>query len=179
MIDSHSITGAVRACALALLLALSAFPAHAETAPDPEKARLIKKLLTVSGIADQLAYMKDGVLNSYSQMVTASYPKVPQAFWKDFNGLMGKKEMDALLDRVVPVYAKHMSVETIEKLVAMFETPFWQEWKDKMPEISREAGQIGQQWAMRLTQSKEFQKRIDRLVAKHELEKLNKSDGKQ
>ncbi len=178
MIFLHIRKAAIRLATLLLLLLFCSVSTHADAAAKPDKTALVKKLLAVSGIEDQLAYMKDGVLGSFAQMITASYPKVPKAFWKDFNNLMGEQEMDALIDAVVPVYAKRMSTETIEKLVAMFETPFWQEWKEQMPAISREAGQIGQKWAMGFTQSKEFQKRIGALVAKHKLETLNAEDEK-
>ncbi|GJL78655.1 MAG: hypothetical protein NPINA01_16440 [Nitrospinaceae bacterium] len=153
------------------LIALFANPVGAK--PNPEKVKKIKKLLAISGIQDQLSYMKDGVLSSYGQMVASAYPKVPDAFWDDFNALVGEKDMDVLLDQVVPVYDKHMSGEAINKLIEMFETPFWKEWKEKMPTISREAGVAGQQWVQKITQSENFKQKIDQLIAKHELEKLN------
>jgi hypothetical protein len=148
--------------------------------PNPEKIENIKKLLLVSGIKDQLSYMKDGVMNSYSQMIGSAYPKVPDAFWTDFNTLIGDRDMDALIDQVIPVYDKHMSNDVIIKLIEMLETPFWREWKEKMPLISREAGMAGQKWIHELTQADDFKKKIDRLVKKHELEKLNppKKDSK-
>jgi hypothetical protein len=157
--------------AAGLLLILSTGMAQAGT--DSKKIANIKKLLLVSGIQEQLSYMKDGVMNSYSQMIGSAYPKVPDAFWTDFNGLIGKKEMDALIEKVIPVYDKHMSNEVVKKLIAMFETPFWIEWKEKMPLISREAGVAGQKWIHELTQADDFKQKIDRLVKKHELEKLN------
>jgi hypothetical protein len=154
-----------------VLIPLLMYPAAAET--NPEKIKNIKKLLVVSGIQEQLSYMKDGVLGSYSQMIAAAYPKVPDAFWTDFNGLVEEKDMDALIEQVIPVYDKHMTNEVIVKLNAMFETPFWKEWREKMPLISREAGIAGQKWLHKTTQSETFKKKIDQLVAKHELEKLN------
>lgn len=140
---------------------------------NPEKAKSIKKLLRVSGIEEQLSYMKDGVLNSYSQMISATYPKVPNAFWDEFNILIGDREMQALVDMVVPVYDKHMSQEVIDNLIQMFENPFWKEWMQKMPTISREAGIAGQRWIQNHAQTDEFKNKIDLLVTKHELEKLN------
>ena len=154
-----------------LLVALSTGIAGA--LPNLEKTENIKKLLLVSGIQDQLSYMKDGVMNSYSQMIASAYPKVPDTFWDDFNTLIGDREMNALVEQVVPVYDKHMSNEVILKLIEMLETPFWKEWKEKMPLISREAGVAGQKWIHELTQAEGFKQKIDRLVKKHELEKLN------
>ena len=144
-------------------------PVYSET----EKERDIKRLLEVSGILDRLSYMQESLLNNVSMMVTAPFPKVPDAFWGEFNQLIGKKEMDNLIDRVIPVYDKHMSHETIKKLITMFKTPFWDEWKEKMPQISREAGVIGSEWGREHTQSEAFNKKLQGLIKKYELEKLN------
>ena len=144
-------------------------PVYSET----EKERDIKRLLEVSGILDRLSHMQESLLNNVSMMVTAPFPKVPDAFWGEFNQLIGKKEMDDLIDRVIPVYDKHMSHETIKKLITMFKTPFWDEWKEKMPQISREAGGIGSEWGREHTQSEVFNKKLQGLIKKYELEKLN------
>lgn len=163
---------------LTALILITLLTGSAAAESSPEKIKNIKKLLVVSGIQEQLTYMKEGVLNSYSQMISAAYPKVPDAFWTDFNGLVTEKDMEALIEQVVPVYDKHMTNEVIVKLNAMFETPFWKEWRDKMPLISREAGVAGQKWLHKTTQSKIFKEKIDQLVAKHELEKLNAAPKK-
>ena len=81
--------------------------------------------------------------------------------------------MKNLVERIIPVYDKHMSHETVKKLITMFETPFWNEWKEKMPLISREAGVIGSEWGREHTQSKEFNQKLEGLIKKYELEKLN------
>ena len=148
-------------------------PVYSET----EKERDIKRLLEVSGILDRLSHMQESLLNNVSMMVTAPFPKVPDAFWGEFNQLIGKKEMDNLIDRVIPVYDKHMSHETVKKLITMFKTPFWDEWKEKMPQISREAGVIGSEWGREHTQSEAFNKKLQGLIKKYELEKLNPTHG--
>ncbi len=154
-----------------LLWVTAANPVFCKTSS--EKEMDIKKLLQVSGILDQLDYMQDSLLNNVSMMVTGPFPNVPEAFWGEFNQLIGKKEMDDLVTRVIPVYDKHMSHETVKKLIVMFETPFWNEWKEKMPLISREAGVIGSEWGREHTQSEAFNKKLDGLIEKYELEKLN------
>lgn len=154
---------------LFLFQAVLSVPVFAE----PEKKEDIRKLLKVSGIIDQLGYMQDTLLNSVSMMVTGTFPKVPEAFWGEFNQLMGQKEMADLVERVIPVYEKHMSHETVKKLITMFETPFWNEWKEKMPQISREAGMIGSEWGREYTQSKTFNEKLESLIEKYELKKIN------
>jgi len=160
---------------LLVLLSGTVNPIFAET----EKTEDIRKLLKVSGILGQLDYMQDSLMNNVSMMVTGSFPKVPEAFWGDFNKLMGKKEMDDLVKRVIPVYEKHMSHETVKKLITMFETPFWNEWKEKMPQISSEAGVIGSEWGREITQSKKFNEKLEGLIKKYELEKLNPAQAEQ
>lgn len=146
-------------------------PALAEIAP--EKVQDIRKLLKLSGIEEQLGYMKDGLLNTYGSMINSAYPKVPDAFWTEYYTLIGDNEMESLIEKIIPVYDKHMSHEVVRKLIAMFENPFWNEWKTKMPLISREAGLIGSHWGQELMQSETFTKKVEQLVAAHQLEKLN------
>ena len=153
-----------------VFLIITVKPVFSET----EKERDIIRLLDVSGIRKQLSYMQDTLMNSMSMMISGSFPKVPDGFWKEFNQLIGKKEMDDLVDKIIPVYDKHMSHETVKKLIEMFETPFWEEWKEKMPKISREAGLIGSEWGRALSESPAFNKKLDKLVEKYELEKINK-----
>ena len=145
----------------------------AESGSSTDKNRDIFKLLEVSGLLEQMDYIKEEATNSYARVISLTYPKVPDQFWDDFNKLAGKDEMQALLDRVVAVYDKHMSHEAIKQLITMFSTPFWDEWKQKMPTISREAGLVGSQWTQELLQSQSFKKKIDSLVSKYDLEKIN------
>jgi hypothetical protein len=145
----------------------------AETDPSTDKNRDIFKLLEVSGLLEQMDYIKEEATNSYARVISLTYPKVPDQFWNDFNKLTGKEEMKILLERVVAVYDKHMSHEVVKQLITMFSTPFWSEWKQKMPTISREAGLIGSQWTQELLQSHSFKKKLDSLVSKYDLEKLN------
>ena len=145
----------------------------AEPGSSTDKNRDIFKLLEVSGLLEQMDYIKEEATNSYARVISLTYPKVPDQFWDDFNKLAGKDEMQALLDRVVAVYDKHMSHEAIKQLITMFSTPFWDEWKQKMPTISREAGLVGSQWTQELLQSQSFKKKIDGLVSKYDLVKNN------
>ena len=149
-------------------------PAWCEPAPaEDAKARDVRKLLQVSGIYDQLNLIKNNLLNQYSMGFSRAYPKIPDAFWEDYYELIEQKDIDALVNKIVPVYSKHMSHEVVLKLIEMFETPFWEEWKSKMPAISREAGQIGSVWGQELLQSPVFNQKLQDLIKKHRLEEQN------
>lgn len=124
--------------AMAVLLCLTC--AHLAFGVTPKfsntKAEDIRRLLKVSGIHDQLNLVKNNLLNQYSMGFSGGYPKTPDAFWEDYYQLIGQQDINALVERMIPVYDKNMSHEVIRKLIEMFETPFWQEWKVKMPAIS-------------------------------------------
>jgi hypothetical protein len=158
-----------------ILIAFFQVSAFAETVPDRDKKRDIRKLLEVSGILEQMDYIKEGATNSYSRMISLTYPKIPDEFWDEFNKLPGQEDMRVLMDRVVLVYSKHMSHDAIKQLIKMFSTPFWEEWKKKMPSISKEAGLIGSEWTQEILQSELFKQKIDKLVKKYDLEKINSS----
>ena len=147
--------------------------AFAEEGPALEKKRDILKLLEVSGILAQMDYIKNGVIDPYAKMISLTYPEVPDPFWDEFNKLIGKEEMNVLMHRIVLVYNKHMTHEAVKQLIEMFSTLFWEEWKQKMPTISKEAGLIGSQWTQELTQSENLKHKLDGLIKKYNLEKLN------
>ncbi len=130
-------------------------------------------MLEVSGIYDQLQLLKNNLLNQYSMGFAGAYPKTPDAFWEEYYGLITQKDIDELVDEIIPVYDKHMSHAVVRELIQMFETPFWQEWKNKMPAISREAGLIGSEWGQTLLQSDAFNNKLKALIKKHDLKGLN------
>jgi hypothetical protein len=160
---------AVLLCLICVNLAFGVTPNFSNT-----KTEDIRRLLKVSGIHDQLNLVKNNLLNQYSMGFSGAYPKTPDAFWEDYYQLIGQQDINALMERMIPVYDKNMSHEVIRKLIEMFETPFWEEWKVKMPAISREAGQIGSEWGQALLQSDAFNKNLKALIQKHDLENLNK-----
>ncbi len=137
------------------------------------KTEDIRRLLKVAGIHDQLHIVKNNLLNQYSMGFAGAYPKMPDTFWEEYYQLIGQQDIDNLVERMIPVYDKNMSHEVIRKLIEMFETPFWEEWKVKMPAISREAGLIGSEWGQALLQSEAFNKNLKELIQKHDLESLN------
>ena len=165
----------IAGAALVVLLFIAGLVPVASADPGEQKNRDIRKLLKVSGIYDQLNLVKDNLLNQYSMGFAGGYPKIPDAFWEEYYQLIGQEDVDVLVDKIIPVYDKNMSHEVVRELIKMFETPFWQEWKVKMPAISREAGLIGSKWGQGLLQSDDFNKNLKALIQKHDLEGLNKN----
>ena len=140
----------------------------------PKKAEDIHKLLKVSGIFEQLEYMKKDLEKVLSARIGVAYPKIPDNFWREFDQVVvSDQEMNDLIARITPVYARSMNHETIKKLIEMFDNPFWEQWKMKMPTISREAGRLGGSWIREMSESQLIDQRIEFLVEKYDLENLN------
>ncbi len=154
---------------LLVFLILCVSPSIVWAEAETGKRADVKKLLKVSGLHDQMLLMKNNLLDTFGSTIAFSYPKIPPAFWDDFNTLVGDNEMEQLIDDVAKVYEKHMNHDVILKLIEMFETPFWAEWRSKMPMISSEAGVAGVEWAQKISQSEAFNQKVDTLIAKHKL----------
>jgi len=167
------VSGRIAGIALILFGLSAGVPQSVYSQASQDKLADIKKLLIVSGIHEQMGYMKQNIIDSFGQAVSITYPKIPDPFWDEFNDLIEPNEMDDLIDRVIQVYDQHMNHEAVKELIKMFDTKFWKEWKEKMPLISREAGMVGSQWGQEITQTEAFGKKIDDLIAKYELKQLN------
>lgn len=115
----------------------------AQTAADKAKAADIKKLMTLTG-AGNLGIQAMGQM---LQVLKQATPKVPEAFWAEF-----QKEVnpDELVDRVVPIYAKHLSHGEIKELIKFYETPLGKKLIATLPAITQESMVVGQQWGMDL-----------------------------
>tara|TARA_Y100001960_G_scaffold296474_1_gene342020 strand:+ start:824 stop:1372 length:549 start_codon:yes stop_codon:yes gene_type:complete len=141
----------------------------------PDKSKDIRKLLKVSGIYKQLQYMKQELEKVLSTQVGVTYPRIPKEFWSEFEEIVvSDQEMEVLIDRIVPVYDTNMDHETIRKLIQMFDNPFWEQWKEKMPAISGKAGRLGGDWIREMSEASLIHQRIKYLAEKYDLENLNK-----
>jgi hypothetical protein len=131
---------------LAMLSLGTATVAHAQpamSAADKAKAADIKKLMTLTGAGNLGIQAMTQMLGVLKQAT----PKVPEAFWVEF-----QKEVnpDDLVDRVVPIYAKHLSHPEIKELIRFYETPLGKKLIATLPAITQESMVVGQQWGMDL-----------------------------
>ena len=141
----------------------------------PKKSEDIRKLLKVSGILEQLEYMKNDLERVLSAEVKISYQKIPKRFWSEFEEVVvGDQEMNALIDKITPAYDRSMDHKTIKKLIEMFDNPFWEKWKTEMPAISVDAKNLGRNWILEMSEEPVVHKRIKLLIEKYDLDKLNR-----
>jgi hypothetical protein len=138
------------ALALALLLPLGA----SAQAVAPEKEEAIRKLLRVTG-AVQLGTQVSSAM--VAQMKPA-FRGVPERLWKELEQELG--DTSEFTDLMIPVYARHYSLEDLEALIAFYESPLGRRVVSATPAIAQESMALGQRWGQL-----QAQKVIERLRA--------------
>lgn len=113
--------------------------APAAPALDPAFEADIRKLLELTGAAAMGQQMMDQMMASMKPMMGGA----GDAFWEDF-----RKEVDAneLVNRIVPVYAAHLTHDEVKQLIVFFESPVGRKLVAEQPAMMQESMLIGQQW---------------------------------
>lgn len=106
-------------------------------------AQVAHELLRVTGAGELGIRMMNQMIDVQRQTL----PDVPDKFWHDF---MAEVDPDDLNRLVVPVYARHFTVEEMESMIAFYRTPTGQKLISKLPVITEESMAVGRRWGMEL-----------------------------
>ncbi len=87
------------------------------------------------------------MMHQMIDMQRQTLPDVPDRFWQDFMAEVDPHDLNSL---VVPVYARHFTVEEMESMIAFYRTPVGQKLVSKLPTITAESMAVGRQWGMEL-----------------------------
>jgi uncharacterized protein len=125
-----------------LVLSLLATQA-AVAAPTTEKS--IRELMALTGAGNLGAQM----IQNCGPAFKRSIPGAPDAFWDDF---MKGVQPDDLIALIIPIYQRNLTEEDIQAAVAFYRSPSGQRLVTKLPIITQQSMQAGQQWALQLIQ---------------------------
>ena len=135
---------------LALILFLSTHSHAAEkakSAPAPKKIeqadKIAKELLVAMGGESFSRQMMQSIINAYKPR----FPNATEAFWTGFAKEINPNEF---IDLMVPLYAKHFTVDEMKKIIAFYKTPPGKKLGQAFPQIVQEATPIGQGWGLSL-----------------------------
>lgn len=129
-----------------IAIALCVASASIAVSQDDVESRLTqvaRELLEVTG-AGELG------IRMMSQMIDAKrqgMPNVPDEFWQDFMAGVNPDDLNRL---VVPIYARHFTVEEMKTMIAFYKTPVGQKLVSKLPVITQESMMVGRRWGMEL-----------------------------
>jgi len=106
---------------------------------DPAKEAEIRKLLELTGTVKMTSQILDQMIDRF-KMQNGS---VSSEFWDRFEKEMNIQE---LVDKVIPIYAKYYSLEDLKAINAFYGTPVGQKVLAAAPQIMMESMRIGQDW---------------------------------
>ena len=122
-----------------LIFAIPGFGGAQETPTADRKEQVIHEILELTGSAALSRQMMEGLLPTLKQAV----PDVPDSFWNEF---MAEVDEHELVDRMVPVYSKHFTLEELEQLAAFYRSPLGKKLTSETPVLLKESMAIGQEW---------------------------------
>ena len=127
--------------ALALVLGLGLGPVYAQDEGTTKQAD-IKKLLNITGAS------KTG-LRVFSQVIgmfQRAHSEVPEQVWMEMFSEAESRVDDFVTEMLVPIYARHLTHEDIQGLIAFYETPAGRKLLTVMPQMHQESRQAGEIW---------------------------------
>ena len=127
------------AIALVLLSAPVLATAQQATSDADARAAAVRKLMEATG-AGRLGLQ---VIDAIMVPMKKAHPEVPESFWAEYRAEIHADEM---VELVVPIYAKYLTVEDMRQLAAFYETPLGQKMVKVQPAILQECMAAGQQW---------------------------------
>lgn len=122
-----------------ICLLLSFASAKADETVSPEMRTALLKFVEVNG---ELA----GLKSAPAQLIAAFKPiapTLPDEFWAN---AAKKMNIDGLMEELLPVYAKHYSLEDVKNLIAFYETPTGKKFAEHLQLTTQEGFKIGQAW---------------------------------
>lgn len=91
--------------------------------------------------ANRTTDMQKHMISQFRRMI----PDIPDSFWDTV-------DPSVLIDKLVPVYVKHLTIEDMKAAIAFFQSTAGQKILDKTPAISEESMKIGEQLGKELVE---------------------------
>jgi hypothetical protein len=116
-----------------------------QTAPAPGKApeEVARRLIAATGAAKVAEQVVSNLMGTFRGV----FPNVPPSVWKEMEQSVKGDEM---VDLVVPIYAKQLSVEDMEAAIRFYESPAGKRLVNQLPTITQESMAVGKEWGRQI-----------------------------
>lgn len=121
---------------------------------DPEFTATLKNMFEVSGSEETYKT----VIKQMVSMFKTQFSDVPEEHWIELEKEFLQTSLDDLVDMLVPIYSRHLTIDDLHKIIEFYHTPTGKKYAEKTPLITQESMQVGQQWGMKIGQ--DFENRI-------------------
>lgn len=133
---------------LITLALVSIFAINGLAQNNAEYKSAVQKMLTASGAENTF---KASVTQMFG-MMKQQQPQQSNDFWVSMENEILKTSIADLIELLVPVYQKHLSLDDINQLTAFYQSPIGKKFAEKTPLITQESMAAGQQWGMKIGQ---------------------------
>jgi hypothetical protein len=130
---------------LTLVLFFTSFSFGQDTS-DYKKA--LQTMFEVSG--SEGAYQ--AAITQMFSMFKQQYANVDEQTWGELEAEFNESSILDLVDSLVPVYQKHLTLHDLNELIEFYQTPIGKKYASKTPMLTQESMQVGQQWGMKIGQ---------------------------
>jgi hypothetical protein len=113
---------------------------------DPAKDAAIRRLMDLTGAGKLGGQMVDGMMPQMRAMISQSIgqnaraDQFLEAFFRKFRTHLTDAD---IVNMIVPVYARHFSLEDIQALIQFYESPVGQRFVEQLPRLTEESRAIG------------------------------------
>lgn len=114
---------------------------------DPYLIKL-KEMFDVSGVEATYQMAIIQMIDMYKQQS----PEVNPAIWDEMQAEFLGTSIDDLVEMLVPVYKKHLTLKDLEDMIAFYKTPIGQKFVESTPHIMEGSMEVGQLWGMKVGQ---------------------------
>ncbi len=143
---------------IALVLLLAILSAHAQDPGQvsPETRQRIERLIEVTGALNVAKIMSAAVTQEMTNAVKRVRPDIPpealDIVAEEVTSVISEEMVakGGFIDRIVPVYAKYFTNDDLDAMIEFYETPVGRKTISVMPQVTKEAIQIGQSWGQSL-----------------------------
>ncbi len=142
----------------AVWLFLSLWPAALGAASpqiDPAKEADIRHLLQATGATKNAAAMMKRMADQVKPLLENALPpgerrhQIAETF---MDRLVTRATPDGLIQRLIPVYDKHLSHEEIKGLIGFYESPLGRRYVEVLPDLLQDSYAVSNQWGQEIGQ---------------------------
>jgi hypothetical protein len=114
----------------------------------------LQEMMNISGATESYKV----VIVQTFKMLKEQKSQVPDEVWTQFEKSFLDASQEELLEILVPIYQKHISLSDLKAVIVFYQSPAGKRFSEKTPLIMQESMQAGQQWGIRLAE--QFDKKL-------------------
>lgn len=109
-------------------------------------AATLKKMMEANGTMDAM----HGSIVQMLEMLRSTTPEISDTYWKEMEKELSATSLNELLEMLVPVYEKHLTIKDLEAAIRFYETPEGVKFAKSQGAIMSESMLIGQEWGRKI-----------------------------